>query len=146
MQQVLPCEPTRLLPTFRNAVARLVMVFESGRLEGLIDQTTIVVDMILYTMFIFLEFALMQRCSFLAMLLSKLELQKHLMSPTEQPPRTMHRHIRSFVAKRGMALSSTRHGKRTVDAYTDDGRAPRWGRSYPTNASSQVDRTSISHV
>jgi len=91
---------------FVSIVVRLIMVFESGLLEGLVDQTSLVADMVLYTVFVGIEFSLMHGCSFLAVLLSQLEWQRHLMSPVEELSTThRRRRIVTFVLRCGMSSS-----------------------------------------
>jgi len=53
-----------------------VLVFEAGRLEGLVEQGGLVLDMVLYTVFVLLDMQLIQLSSSLALALSKLRILK----------------------------------------------------------------------
>lgn len=83
-------EPWRLAS--RRSVVRLVLALETGRLEGLVDQDRVVVDMVLYSAFVFLDLSTLCRASALALAISRLQLHTDTTARRRQPSRApLHR-------------------------------------------------------
>mmetsp|Transcript_34548 Transcript_34548/g.111529 ORF Transcript_34548/g.111529 Transcript_34548/m.111529 type:complete len:258 (+) Transcript_34548:87-860(+) len=73
-------------------VVRLVLALETGRLEGLVDQDRVVVDMVLYSAFVFLDLSTLCRASALALAISRLQLHTDTTARRRQPSRApLHR-------------------------------------------------------